>query len=197
MDRWTIGLTANFAKLVLAALVAAATAAVGPVSAQTTLFQEPEITVAAAEGNIARIRQLLAQNTHVNRQDSKGRTALIAAAIAGQPDVAAMLLEAGARTDLLDKLGNSALSWAAAQGEAEIVRRLIEAGADVDSQNRQGQTPLMLAAAKGRLQPVQLLLEAGADVAILDYTGRGVLGWARDGRDPRVERILEDAGAMD
>ena len=50
---------------------------------------------------------------------------------------------------------------------------------------------------KGHYETVQLLLRAGADVNIQDYTGRGALGWARGGRDRRIEQALEQAGARD
>ncbi|MCK4866955.1 MAG: ankyrin repeat domain-containing protein, partial [Alphaproteobacteria bacterium] len=83
------------------------------------------------------------------------------------------------------------------QGEYDIADMLIGGGSDLNHQNRQGQTPLMLAAAKGHFELVQLLLRAGADVNIQDFTGRGALGWARGGRDRRIEMALEDAGARD
>lgn len=197
MDRRKTGLTARMMRLCLAAAMITAAGYAVPVYAQTTMFQEPGIVVAAGEGNVARFRDILAHETDINRQDSKKRTALIVASIQGEIEIAAMLLEAGARTDIADRSGNTPLNWAASRGESDIVRLLLEAGADFDDQNGQGQTPLMLAASSGRLQAVRFLLDAGADVTILDYTGRGVLGWARDGRDPRIEQALERAGATD
>lgn len=181
---------------VIAAALLAITASC-PAAAQTTLFQEPEITVVASEGNIGRMKDLIQQRAHLDKQDSKGRTALLTGTIAGKIDIVDMLLEAGARTDVADKLGNTALSWASSQGDREIADLLIAAGSDINHQNRQGLTPLMLAASKSHLEVVELLIRAGADVNIQDYTGRSALGWARGGRDRRVEFALEDAGARD
>ena len=125
MDRRKTGL----AVMVLTRCLATAMAVLGgtavPVHGQTTLFQEPEIVVVAAEGNVARMRTLLAQNPGVNAQDSKGRTALIVAAVGGKTDIAALLLDAGARTDISDRSGNGPLGWAASQGESEIIRLLL------------------------------------------------------------------------
>jgi len=168
-----------------------------PATAQTTLFQEPEITVVAGEGNIDRMKTLIQQRSFLDKQDSKGRSALITGTIAGKVNIVDMLLVAGARTDVADKLGNTALNWASSQGDYDIADMLVGAGSDLNHQNKQGLTPLMLAASKGHFEIVQLLIRAGADVNIQDYTGRGALGWARGGRDRRVEMALEDAGARD
>jgi len=181
----------------LAAAVLLVAGACFPAAAQTTLFQEPEITVVAGEGNIDRVKELIQQRTHLDRQDSKGRTALVTGTIAGQFDIVDALLAGGARTDVDDKLGNTALNWASSQGDRDIADMLIKAGSDLNHQNRQGLTPLMLAAAKSHLELVELLIRAGADVNIQDYTGRSALGWARGGRDRRVEFALEDAGGRD
>ncbi len=182
--------------LLIAVCVLAGTAAC-PAAAQVTLFQEPDITKAAQAGNAGRIKDMLGRNANVNQQDSSGRSALIHSAIGGYPAIAEMLLKAGARLEVADRLGNTPLVWAARRGDYRIAKLLIEAGANLDHQNRQGLTPLMAAAEQSRLRLVEYLIEAGADVAILDYTGRGALGWARGGRDRRVERALEDAGALD
>lgn len=195
MDRAKTGLTRLLAGL--AALALPILAAQLQAAAQTTLFQEPEITVVASEGNVARMKELIQQRSHLNRQDSKGRTALVTGTISGELDIVGMLLDAGARTGVDDRLGNTALNWAASQGHYDIADMLIAAGSNVNHQNRQGLTPLMLAASKGHFEVVQLLLREGADVDIQDYTGRGALGWARGGRDQRIVQALEGAGARD
>ncbi len=181
------------------AAVAAFLAAIVPLSAgaQSVLFQEPEITVVAGNGDIDRMKELIQQRTHLDQQDSKGRSALVVGSIAGDVEIVDMLLAGGARTDVADKLGNTALTWASSRNEYDIADMLIGAGGDLNHQNRQGQTPLMLAASKSHFEIVQLLLRAGADLDIQDYTGRSALGWARGGRDRRVEMALEDAGARD
>ncbi len=182
----------------IAAVAAFLAAAVPlPAVAQSILFQEPEITVVAGNGDIDRMKELIQQRAHLDQQDSKGRSALTRGTIAGEVDIVDILLVGGARTDVADKLGNTALTWASAQGEYDIAEMLIGGGSDLSHQNRQGQTPLMRAAAKGHFELVQLLLRADADVNIQDFTGRGALGWARGGRDRRIERALEDAGARD
>ena len=100
-----------------------------PAGAQTILFQEPEITVVASEGNIDRMKDLIQQRTHLDKQDSKGRTALVTGTIAGEVDIVDMLLDAGARTDVADKLGNYGAELGRSQGEYDIADMLVGAGA--------------------------------------------------------------------
>ena len=82
MDRTKTGLMWRLVAISAAALLAGA--ATSPAGAQTILFQEPEITVVASEGNIDRMKELIQQRTHLDRQDSRGRTALVAGTI-GNP----------------------------------------------------------------------------------------------------------------
>ena len=68
---------------------------------------------------------------------------LNAAASLGAIEVAFVLLDAGARTDLLGAFGETALHWAAYIGAHTLVERLLEAGAPVDVRDaRWDGTPL-------------------------------------------------------
>lgn len=60
-----------------------------------------------------------------------GRTALVAASIAGWPSLVSLLLDAGADPDVLDADDRSALLHAASRGHVEVVRVLIDAGAEL------------------------------------------------------------------
>ena len=139
----------------------------------------------------------LKRGTQPDISDDENRTPLIYGALAGSLGIVAMLLERGARLDLKDKFGLTALAAAAAEGEISVVAILLEAGAKPNVQNKYGQSPLMLAAKSGWLDVVQLLLDSGADATMLDYTGRGVLGWSDEGRNRSVRRVLEKAGARE
>ncbi len=192
MDNKKNGMTG---RLMLAALVCATLAA--PARAQTVLFQEPDVIKATMADDYDELRSLLGHGESPDKQGREGRTALILAAVGGQIDIVELLLAANARVNVGDDAGTTALGWAASQGHAGVVRLLIAAGARIDVQNRQGLTPLIFAAKQSRLQSLELLIEAGADLNIVDFTGRGALGWARNGRDPRIEQTLEQAGARD
>ena len=108
-----------------------------------------------------------------------------------------LLLEHGAKVNWQDKLGNSALTYAISKYAYGIVEYLLESGANPDIQNSNGQTPLMVAAELGDAEIVQMLMDQGTDFSLRDYTGRGVLDYARVSRNPGIENVLRQGGATD
>lgn len=83
--------------------------------------------MAAASGDLAGVRRLLAAGARVNERGVDGFTALIFAAAFNREDVAAELLRAGARTTLRTIEGETALTIAAAKGFWPIVLRIARA----------------------------------------------------------------------
>jgi ankyrin repeat protein len=79
--------------------------------------------------------------------DRNGFTPLHLAAQQGNLEVAAALLDAGARVDPVNKYGNSPLFAAvfAYQGRGELIELLQRHGADQNRANASGQTPAGLA----------------------------------------------------
>ncbi len=81
-----------------------------------------------------------------------------------QPQIIAVLLQAGADVNGRDASGFTPLHDAALAGNLATVRVLLENGADVNAGARDsGATPLYMAATMGREEVVSLLLEKGAD----------------------------------
>jgi ankyrin repeat protein len=66
----------------------------------------------------------------VSFQNEDGESPLIVAAMRGQNDFAALLIEKGADVNALDNLEHSAMHYASEGGYTEIVERLIMAGAE-------------------------------------------------------------------
>ncbi|KXZ49716.1 hypothetical protein GPECTOR_20g573 [Gonium pectorale] len=91
-------------------------------------------------------------------QDRRGRTALLAAAAAGDAGKVRALLEAGADKDRRDKAGYTPLLAAAANGHAAVLQMLLKAGADKMAQTEDGHTALFLAAGNGHIDVVNVLL---------------------------------------
>ena len=105
--------------------------------------------------------------------DRFGATALVYAAIGGQRDIAAALLDEGAAVDRVDGSARTALHHAAQRGGVEVARLLLERGADVD---RQGgslckDSPLHQAANHAQPKVVELLLEKGAKRLAMNCDG--------------------------
>jgi ankyrin repeat protein len=180
-------------------MVAMGSATVAPRPAQAEMqlhLQNPAIA-AMLSNDIDQFDRMVRTDTSVNLTDTEGQPLILLAARNGVEKAVEILIREKARVDFADPNGNTALMWAADQGHDHIVQRLLKAGANPNVQNRQGLTPLIRAARNGQRTVIDLLLARGADVSITDYTGRGALSWARDGRSPAIIRVLEQAGAVD
>lgn len=112
---------------------------------------EPDLCDAAAAGDMARLRQLLAGGASEDSADEDGTTALMAAAFAGESAIVRLLLERGADPDLQDESGLTALMNAViGNGEMdldgghliyqEIVEALLAADADAAIEDENGST---------------------------------------------------------
>ena len=145
-----------------------------PIYAQA---QDMQLMTAAAEGDIARIKTLLASGARVNAIDKWGTGALLSAAREGQVESARMLLKAGADVDGRGG-AMSPLAAAALRGHAILVRLLIRHGANVNANSENDLSALMNAVKLNRLEVVSDLIKAGASTQVLDRAGDNVLAVA-------------------
>jgi ankyrin repeat protein len=93
---------------------------------------ESDLQAAAQDGDIARVRQLLADGRSPNGFDEIARTPLHYAAVGGHIEVMRALLDAGADVNAHEeaRIGNTALREVAAECSLAVATVLIEAGAD-------------------------------------------------------------------
>jgi len=134
--------------------------------------QSSEIHEAAADGDIERVRVLLAKDpTLANAKDRIGSTPLHWAAAEGHEDVVRLLLSN--RADVNARPGNlvTPLGSAAHRGQADIVKLLISNGANVDLADVTHITPPATAAFGGYKQIVEILLANNAQVNVKDEHG--------------------------
>jgi ankyrin repeat protein len=94
---------------------------------------------AAAYGDPAVIRLLLAADVAREARNSDGNTALMLATLSQDPERVAALLEWGADPNLANDVGLTPLLAAARDGQVEAARLLLAAGADVAAIDRAGQ----------------------------------------------------------
>jgi ankyrin repeat protein len=139
------------------------------------LAADPDLDVfeASAVGRVDRVRASLDDDPEsVHRLSPDGFTALHLAAFFGKPEVARILLDAGASVDTYttNDFANQPLHAAAAGRHVEVCRLLLAAGAGVNATQHGGYTPLHEAAQHGDAEMVELFLSAGADptVAVAD-----------------------------
>ena len=108
-----------------------------PASGKTDLWS------AAAEGNLQLIQKHLSAGTDLNLgEPSEGTTPLMLAALFGQTQAAALLIENGARVQAENSKGDTALHLAAFFAYPETVKLLLTNGADRNAKNNMGATPL-------------------------------------------------------
>jgi cytohesin len=120
---------------------------------------------AAARGDLAEVRGLLAGRANVDARDRRsGFTALHLAAESGQPDVVAALIQGGAAIEARTAHDATPLMIAAQGGKVDAVKVLLRAGADLGARTEAGMTALAQAAAWGQVKMVRFLIAVGADV---------------------------------
>jgi ankyrin repeat protein len=125
---------------------------------------------AAANGNLAAVKLLLAKGAKVN---------------AASPQVTQ---EVNHRPAVFG--GFTPLLLAATYATPEVVNALLDAGADVNAVEARGMTSLMLALSTDRINPeaIKTLLEHGADARVKSLAAETALDWARK---------FGDAGAIE
>jgi len=148
--------------------------------------EEDELTTQAdrmrkvcAQGNAARVQQLLSAGADCSATDRMGLTALMSACIAGHALCAELLLSYGAAIDQVTPAGVTALMEACTMGREEVVQLLLEHGAAPDHRNSNGQTALMFACAHGREACARVLCDHGASKTVVDADGRAAADFAR------------------
>ena len=144
---------------------------------------------------------LLKHGTEINgSKDSE--TPLIGAASLGAPNVAKVLLNAGADIHATSVHGSTALHWSCYLGLPEIVEELIQRGADVEKTCTSFEsTPLFWAVHSirndrdkdhtGRIAAAKILIENGADKRCENNEGYSVLQMAKDTGNASVIKLLE------
>ncbi len=154
-------------------------------------------------GDMPAVIKLLDANCNIDTRDkgnNKGWTALMYAIDNGNDDIAALLIQRGAKLTLAPRKGNFVgwhpLQLAIQKGKLELVRLLLDKGAKVDIRERiHRMTPLMIAANTGKVKLTQLLLEKGASVKLKDKEGWTPLIHAVEGGSLGAVQALVKAGA--
>ena len=142
---------------------------------QTVLW--PPLSDAAFTKHFEIMKFLLQSGAKVDAPDHRGVTLLVSTGFF-DPNVATILLEAGADPNSADREGQTALMKASAHGLKETVKILIDHHATVNHKDVQGRTALMHAAASRYSTAIPLLLENGADVTSRDTEGYSALDLA-------------------
>lgn len=151
---------------------------------------------AAAEGELDKVKQLLATGADIDKIDTEtGTSALMEAVESNNQEMVQVLLSAGADVNAKNKHGRTALMSMEEETTAEIIETLISAGADVNAKADNGYTALLFAARVENLPSLQALLNAGAKVDEKNDEGKTALMLAAEGGYLESVKALLVAGA--
>lgn len=154
-------------------------------------FQATRVKDAIREGDAVKLRKLLDKGADPNARGEFDRPPLELAVLRDEPQLALMLIEAGARPETYYHDG-SLLGLAVAKGYVETARMLIEKfPALLHMLEDDGDAPLHVAAKKGHVDIVSLLIDAGADPAQKNAKNRTPLYLAQNNHHDDVVTILE------
>src|SRR5439155_9517459 len=121
--------------------------------------------------------------------------AFTSAVAAGKEDIAALLLDAGARIEE-GASGLTPLQFAASAGNVDMIRFLAKRGANVNHGAKSGeQTALLSAIYSAHPEAVQALIDLKADVNAKTKDGTTPLKAAQKGDQDDIIKILKAAGA--
>ena len=138
--------------------------AIALVFTECGLKQERRLIIAAGEGDMGTVRELLAEGVYVNGKTGIfDYTALYSASYYGHANIAEVLLENGADVNAETGNGWTALRIASQEGYIDVVKILLGYGADVNAESRGGSTALYMATQEGHTDIVQMLKNAGAE----------------------------------
>jgi len=129
------------------------------------------LTLAAAQGQVGALRDVLASGAGFDLPGYMGLTPLGAAAWRGHELVVRELLMVGADPNRPGAARQTPLHLAAQTGQVRVMAMLLRAGADVNALNREGLTPLGEAARMGRTDAMARLVAAGVPAGQLDRHG--------------------------
>ncbi|MGC4046797.1 MAG: ankyrin repeat domain-containing protein [Armatimonas sp.] len=130
------------------------------------------LMVAAEQGQLTNMAQLLALKQPIDAADNAGNTALTYASRRGRLEAVRFLLAKGAQPTRADNDGRTALHYAAQNGHADVVRLLLIRGAKVNAKDKKNDTPYLLAARySGDPAVLNMLKQSGATTTGKDHFG--------------------------
>lgn len=153
------------------------------------------LTLAARQGRLDVVIELLRRGADVDRRGLHGLTPLCAAALGGHDLVVQELLRAGADADRWSAQGQGPVHLAAREGHVRVLRSLLAAKVDPMSWNHAGRDALQEAASTGHIDAMEALVAAGVPVGSVDRQGLNAVHAAALNRHVSAVAWLRERGA--
>ncbi|XP_037098004.1 kinase D-interacting substrate of 220 kDa B isoform X2 [Syngnathus acus] len=156
------------------------------------------LMVAAEQGNLEIVQELIRRGANINFDDVDCWTALMSASKEGHIQIVGELLDNDANMEHRDMGGWTALMWAAYKGRTDVAELLLSKGANPNITGQYSVYPIIWAAGRGHAEIVHLLLQHGAKVNCSDKYGTTPLIWAaRKGHYDSVMHLLANGADVD
>jgi ankyrin repeat protein/beta-lactamase regulating signal transducer with metallopeptidase domain len=153
---------------------------------------------AAANGDVALVKKLIAEGADVNATEgNKAWPPLFSAVRGSHPEVVKILLANGANVNIAETWGYTAVYYAIWNDDEKTVKALISAGLDVNKgpgNEKDEYPPLCYAIWQGHAGIVKDLLDAGADINTKDGKGYTPLYWAAFSSEKEVFDLILSRG---
>ncbi|XP_015682032.1 ankyrin repeat and SOCS box protein 14 [Protobothrops mucrosquamatus] len=162
---------------------------------QTSLKGETPLFLAVDKCLVKNVNVLLINGFDPDTRNEEGDSALIIAIERESYEIASLLIQFGANTNLQCINKRTALHEAARLGLKDMVELLLWSKADADPRSSYGLTPLALAAQNGHTEILELLLCKGADVLSQASDSASILFEAAGGGNPDSISLLLEYGA--
>ena len=186
-----------FRTLVLNGIVWAAGKSVPPGGVPSTPPVAPlyaRVEEAIARGDVADVQRHLHKDPSLLTSGRRPTPLLHHAILRRQPDIAKVLIEAGADLNEPDRAARTPLHAAVLGRDARTLELLLQRGADMTRRDQQGWTPLHHTAARADADATRQLLAQGCDPNIRSGLGGTPLHEAAAAGALTVARLLLDAG---
>lgn len=147
---------------------------------------------AAKNGDLDRIKQILAEGANINAIDSSSGAGVISCSVRyGRFECFEYLLNNGADIHQPEDIG-TLVHIVALTGDAKSMRLLIEQGIDIHAKNKEaGNTALHMATQSDAFACAMTLIEHGADLYVKNNRGETPLADASDQMKAFIRSILE------
>ncbi|OCT72647.1 uncharacterized protein LOC100158387 isoform X2 [Xenopus laevis] len=166
-------------------------------SQKTDCESPTSLVIEAAQGNTAKVREMLQKYPDKVDIKNQGRTALQVASHLGYMEVVKVLLQANANIDLKDDEGDTALHYAAYGNQAGVVRVLLAKGTNAELLNNAKCTALYIAVNKGFTEVVQVLCNPNGAINMQDSFGDTPLHYAITADFRSIIEILTEVPNID
>lgn len=162
------------------------------VSAKT--LSRKDIFNAIQHNDEALINSLISRGVDLNLSDRQGNSTVMAALLAGWPQLAETLIPHTKQLGQANILGNRPLHVASTRGYENIILALLISEVDINQTDSRGDTALVLAVKNKNAEIAALLLDQGADYSLINKKKQSAVDFAYAGDNPANKALFASYG---